>query len=103
MKRSPLRRVSNRRAAENRIYARERKKYLEEHPMCEACLDRPSVELHHKRSRIGRLLCDVRFFFATCSVCHAWIHDNPRKARELGWLSSTREWNTVPESACGGA
>lgn len=96
LRRTPLRRVSPKRARENREYAKVRARYMEEHPICEACHDRPSTELHHKRGRIGALLADVRFFMAVDTGCHRFITEHPARAREAGWTSPPGEWNTVP-------
>lgn len=95
-----MRRQSRKRASESREYSKLRKAFLIAHPICQACEDRPSVEIHHLRGRIGRLLNMTEFWMALDSQCHAWIGDHKAKARELGWLSSARDFNTVPESTC---
>ena len=87
MKRSPLRKVSKKRAIQNREYAKIRKQFLEKAPFCEVpdCIAR-SVEIHHSNHREGMKLCDAKHFVAVCRHCHMLIHDNPRWAREHGLL-----------------
>lgn len=53
-------------------------------------------EVHHCRGRIGRLLCDTRFFVPTCHDCREWPHVHPAEAREFGLLASAAEWNVFP-------
>lgn len=104
----PMRRVSKRRAGENREYSIVRMRYLMEHPWCEACKKvRPimsaafgpgaSTEIHHFRGKLHRLLNDSRFFLAVCRECHDFIHDNGYAARRLGLLAPISEFNVYPE------
>jgi hypothetical protein len=109
MKRSPLRRVSKKRAKENREYTVVRARYLMDHPKCEACYPvnsyllvhitkaSPSEEVHHKNGRTGRLLNYTPFFIAVCRKCHDWIGRNGAEARELGVLAPISEFNVYPE------
>ena len=55
-----------------------------------------SVEIHHVRGRIGRLLCWVPGFRAFCNACRNWPHDHPSKARELSLLAPASLWNVYP-------
>lgn len=57
---------------------------------------RRAREVHHYRGRIGRLLCDVRFFIATCRACREWPHENTVEARALELLAPGSEWNVFP-------
>lgn len=56
----------------------------------------PATEKHHYRGRRGRLLCDTRFFIATCRQCRDFPHENPREARELELLAPPAEWEVYP-------
>ena len=89
MKRTSLRRVSNKRALELRAYAIMRPIFLRKNPFCEfdpMCL-KPSVDIHHIRGRAGNLLTDERYLMAICREHHTWmIHENAKKAREIGLL-----------------
>jgi hypothetical protein len=55
-----------------------------------------AVEVHHFRGRIGRLLCWVPGFRASCFPCRSWPHDNPTKARAWGLLAPAALWNVYP-------
>jgi len=68
-----------------RYYVR-RMFYLMEHPMCEIC-GAPAIEIHHKRGR-GKWLNVTETWMAVDRACHTMIHDNPKIARENGWLIS---------------
>lgn len=91
-----MRRVSGKRSGENREYAKLRLAFLIEHPVCQACEEAASSQVHHTRGRIGRLLCMVRFWMAVCRGCHQWITEHPVEARERGWTCAAKEWNVVP-------
>ena len=41
---------------------------------------------HHKKGRAGILLNDIAFFMPVCHNCHRWIHENPKKSYQKGWL-----------------
>jgi hypothetical protein len=43
-------------------------------------------ENHHMKGRIGSLLMDKEFWLGVSRRGHRWIHDNPKWAREQGWL-----------------
>jgi hypothetical protein len=88
MKRTPLRRVSKKRAKQLRAYSIMRPIFLRSAPFCEfdsMCL-KPSVDIHHIRGRAGELLTDERYLLAICRDHHTWIHENAKKAREMGFL-----------------
>ena len=54
-------------------------------------------EVHHLRGRAGSLLCDERFWIALSKQGHRWVHENPEKARNMGFLCAKGEWNTPPK------
>lgn len=58
--------------------------FMKENPCCEIC-SKPSQDLHHKSGR-GKNLCKVDTFMAVCRGCHNFIHNNPKKSRELLYL-----------------
>lgn len=78
--------ISKKESARLRKYSVVRKEYLAEHPFCEVkgCRER-ATENHHKRGKIGSLLCDKRYFFATCSDHHRFIEVHPEWAKENGY------------------
>lgn len=87
MKCTPLRRMSAKRREQMTAYIMLRAILLRHRPYCEMidCM-KPSQEIHHKRGRSGRLLCDERFLMAVCNPCHSKIHENGRWARAMGLL-----------------
>jgi hypothetical protein len=85
LKKVPVKKVSEKRAAQNGEYMEAHDPWLEEHKLCEACGD-PSEEVHHKNGRFGERLTDQTYWMATCKVCHREIHANPEWAREQGYL-----------------
>jgi hypothetical protein len=89
MKRSPLRKVSKKRAGENAEYLKLREKFLLDQPWCEigarGCT-RKARDVHHANHREGKRLLDRKYWWATCRSCHIFIGDNPKIAREKGWL-----------------
>jgi hypothetical protein len=83
---------SPKRAKEETEYTKERRKFLLERPMCEAHLPgictQHSTDVHHTYSGKDR----SQYFLVTstwlsvCRMCHDWIHENSRSAREMGLL-----------------
>ena len=104
MKRTPLRRISKKRAKVQRQRARMVSEELELRPTCEVghivwwrsdapniCLGRSS-ELHEPLTRArGGSILDPDNTVAICRNCHRWIHDHPEAATELGLLKSQHE------------
>jgi hypothetical protein len=80
-----MRKVSKKRAEQNKEYSKTRLQFISEHEICERC-KRPADEIHHKAGRNGDRLNDVRDFMSVCRPCHQWIHANPKESREAGWL-----------------
>jgi hypothetical protein len=89
VKRSPLRKVSPKRAGENRQYALLRKVFLIEKPYCEVfetCCTRKSTDVHHVNHREGKRLLDRRDWLSCCRACHEFLHQHPTYARKAGFL-----------------
>lgn len=101
LKRTRLRRVSKKHAAELRVYYDKRQAYLTKNEWCEAgpvilkaklppsygvpyCTIR-ATQLHHVARR-GPNLNNEETFCGCCAECHAWVHAHAQKARELGLL-----------------
>jgi hypothetical protein len=59
--------------------------FLREHLFCALCQSL-ATEVHHKRGRIGQRLLDFEACMPLCFACHRFIHDNPRWARQMGYL-----------------
>lgn len=91
-----IKRRSNKRAKQERLYLKLRDKFLQENPQCAVhklkfhdpwggvhfCV---ATQVHHKKGRIGDLLTDVRYFLPVCDEGHKEIEDNPKWAKEQGF------------------
>lgn len=86
MKRSSINKVSDKMRKALVEYKALRIEYLSKHQMCERCGMYEATHIHHLMGRIGKLLNDIRFWVALCFHCHAWAHQNPKEAKEKGWL-----------------
>lgn len=78
-KKKPIKKFSEKRAKENKIYLEIRKDFLSEKPYCEFRFDgctNLSTDVHHTLGRTGKLLCDVRYFMSVCRNCHRKHHDS---------------------------
>lgn len=97
-RRTPIRRVSQKRARLNRERAKFVADYLSEHPRCEAreriarvdarhrC-DVQAVDVHEMLTRArGGSIVDESNVLALCRACHDWIHRNPASATALKLL-----------------
>lgn len=86
----PIKQISDKRAAQNKLYRPLRAEYLLLHPICEVkgC-NFKSRDIHHKFDGADRqkYFLDVDTWMAVCRVCHNWIGENPEEAKELGYLN----------------
>ncbi len=96
-RRKPIRRVSSKRAKQLKEYAKLRNEFLKANPICRVWLDenpeaelRPSsaiaCDIHHMKSRVGKMLLDTRYWMAVSRTAHQRIHAFPKWAREKGYL-----------------
>jgi hypothetical protein len=101
-RRTPLRKVSTKRAKQNREYTKRRKAFLARATYCEvnwALLNEIGVtlqflarecpratEIHHKAGRIGEAPNDESNWITVSREGHCWLHDHPSQARARGWL-----------------
>lgn len=84
-----IRKLSTKRAQQNREYIKVRYLFLIENPICqiEGC-GCEATEVHHKKGRIGKLLTDVRYFLAVCRSHHNYIELHPEESKEKGYSLS---------------
>ena len=116
LKRTPLRKVSKKRAKDGKIYSAKRKAFLALHPFCEVELKEygitqseaieiqgkfsiydeckgfstvlisPATDIHHTAKRTGKNYLDESTWLAVCRENHEMIHANPSWARANGFL-----------------
>jgi 5-methylcytosine-specific restriction endonuclease McrA len=66
------------------------RKLLLERPICQRCMSDRSQDIHELKSRArGGSITDVENLVALCRVCHQWVTENPKEAKEQGWLKSS--------------
>ena len=88
MRKTNLKKQSNKGRQVSLLYGQLRKVFLKKNPKCQVgspeCTSFSS-EVHHMAGR-GKNTTRVDTFCATCSPCHKYIHSNPKWARENGFL-----------------
>lgn len=84
-KQKPIKKVSSKRAEQNKTYKMVRAMFLNDNYYCQRCR-RPASEIHHKAGRNGERLNDVHNFMSVCRDCHQYIHAHPQESRQNGWL-----------------
>lgn len=92
-RRKPIRKVSLRQAKLNGQWQKVKREFLKEHPVCGLihlgldCCTQKATHVHHRRGR-GKFLLDEAFLLPVCSICHDFIHRNPKWATEHGYMVS---------------
>lgn len=83
-----IRPVSKARARKNREYEKLKKEWRSKliNAWCKVCGQPSEKSPHHVRGRVGRLLCDTRFWIPVCRACHDRIHMNPKWASVNGYM-----------------
>ncbi|KGE14587.1 hypothetical protein DI53_1616 [Sphingobacterium deserti] len=87
----PIRFLSKKRAAQNVLYLKKRRIFMEQNNTCKARLSGCtywSTDVHHPQGRMGGLLTDESKFIALCRNCHNFIEENPNFAKENGFSIS---------------
>lgn len=86
----PIRKVSDKRVKELRVYEKEKAEYFAEYSTCEfpGC-EVENISLHHMAGRIGDRLTNKEYFKSLCWVHHQWVEENPAEAKMMG-LSADR-------------
>lgn len=85
--RKRIRPVSKKRQKENSRYLKIRKEFLIWNYLCmvDGC-GKMASEVHHKKGREGKWLCDSAYFMPVCSTHHQLIHENPSWAKIMGYI-----------------
>lgn len=87
IRRTPLKRVSKKRAKDMKTYSAQRKVFLEKNPSCQICHEAYATDVHHGAGRSGPNYLDETHWFALCNPCHIHkVHGNPKWARANGYL-----------------
>lgn len=85
----PIRKVSEKRAKKDKLYSVLRKLFLADskNQYCKIT-GQQTIEVHHTFSGKDRdkYYLDTTTWMAVSRAGHNWIHDNPKEARELGYL-----------------
>lgn len=79
-----IRKNSVKRTKENKEYLVLRDVFLNG-KRCAVFPEKRATQVHHKKGRIGKLLCDVRFFLPVSAEGHKKIEENPEWAKEKGY------------------
>ena len=87
----PIKQRSAKRANDDRVYLKLRSEYLTRKTVCEAQLSNctyTALEIHHTYDGCDRdkYYLITPTWMGVCRNCHNDIHDNPKKAKELGFL-----------------
>lgn len=77
--------MSEKMKVKSKEYSSLRLEYLFDHIDCEICNFLSATQIHHKELR-GKNHNNVETFLAVCNHCHQRIHENPKWARENGYL-----------------
>jgi MinD superfamily P-loop ATPase len=76
----------------NKKFAKAKREYLKEHPICEAMIEgctKVSIDVHHKAGKASEeLLLDKSLFLGVCRHCHTIIEKNPAFAKQQGFSVS---------------
>jgi hypothetical protein len=86
---SPINKVSKKKALEDIIYKSERIKFLMlvENRVC-PITGQEATTIHHKKGRLGNLYLDTKFWVALSMEGHEFVEKNPIWAKENGYSLS---------------
>lgn len=90
-KRAPIAKLSDKRKSDQAKYLKLRLEFLNNNQMCQVGVFNCSgfaTDIHHTFSGKDRnkYFLDESTWLGTCRSCHNWVHENSKKARELGLL-----------------
>lgn len=77
-----------------KLYATERRKLVAEllkgDPLCERCARTYATDVHEIKTRArGGSIIDRENLAVLCRFCHSWVTQNPKEAKEQGWLKNS--------------
>jgi len=80
-----IKKVSDKRANELRVYEKEKALFFEEVTSCQfPNCDSEYQTLHHGKGRIGDRLTNKEFFRCLCPIHHQWVEENPEQSKAMG-------------------
>lgn len=82
----PVKKITEKRAKQNREYLEMREQFLEQYPMCQIkdCT-RKSTQIHHIQGKANDLLTNPENFLAICDECHRTITEHSAEAIKEGY------------------
>lgn len=89
LKKSPVKKISSKREAENEIYFQNREVFLKTgNGLCElkvpgVCTTKATC-IHHVAGREGKKFLDQGGWKRSCHACNSWVEANDSAAREMG-------------------
>lgn len=83
-----MRKVSKKRASQNRTYKIIYNFWKEYHTKCERCGKHVEygVPPHHKKKPRVKYLCDTETWMCACPMCHDYVEKHRAESYEKGWL-----------------
>lgn len=91
-KETKINKVSETRKEWDKEYNKNRKKFLSEHPACQAMIEgctKKATDIHHKRGKNSKEdYVSPSNFLAVCRHCHQVIEKNPAFAKAFGFSQS---------------
>ena len=90
-KQKGMRKVSKKRAKQERQYRPIRKKFLQDHPFCELKLPGcagAATQIHHAEGRENNRLLNIDDFKSCCDNCHGIVTEKSRQAIAAGHSKS---------------
>lgn len=82
----PIKKITEKRAKQNREYLEIREQFLEQYPVCQVkdCQNK-ATEIHHIQGRANDLLTNPENFLAICSTHHTHFTTNSAEAIKEGY------------------
>lgn len=82
----PVKKITEKRAKQNREYLEMREQFLEQYPVCQVkdCQNK-ATEIHHMKSRQNDMLLNPEYFLSVCTPCHERITRDSNWAIQNGY------------------
>lgn len=82
----PVKKITEKRAKQNREYLEMREQFLEQYPVCQVkdC-QKKSAHVHHSKGRANDLLTNPEYFMAICEDHHNYYTEHSAEAIKEGY------------------